>query len=234
MGTEADAAAMAAWMERQYERSPESVAAEARALVRDPQQGPLEGPYGPGSGGGAVRTASGREPGEAAGPVGSPGSIRRGAGGGGRLAGSGSSDGSGPTAEQRGTRVEMTPELLAAAIEEVRRREASADQQQTQGPPPGYQPPTDETRRFQPSPTFQEAIERAAPAGLAEAWKAAHTLIRLLEQAPDLVREAFPGRTSPVVGRARSMTIQQLDGARLWLREALERAEEERQNQPEE
>lgn len=217
--------ALQAWMARQYERSPESVAAEARAQVRDEQQGPLEGPYGP-SDGPPVRAASGRDPVQVqqTGPVPAvaPASPDDGP------ALSAGSSRTGQTDERRGTRMEMSPEVLEQAARLLRVQHETAN-----GPPAGYRPPEDETRRFQPGPGLAQAIGERAPEGRKEQWTAAHTLIRLLEQAPDLVREAIPRSDNQTVMRARSIVIRALDDGRLWLREALERAEEAQQNQPE-
>jgi len=123
--------------------------------------------------------------------------------------------------------MELSPEVLRQAA-------AMLEQQQAQGrptveeiaafqmgqPPPGYRPPQDQTR---PVPTLETEQQVSAAA----------TLLRLFEEGPTLVRQAIPTHkhlNPDPVGRARSMVIQHLDGARLWMREALEQLEEVQSN----
>jgi len=123
--------------------------------------------------------------------------------------------------------MELTPEGLRAAAALLEQQQAMM----TVPVPPDLQleqesveqlrrAADDETR---PIPTL-EAPEQVS---------AAATLLRLFEEGPALVREAVPAQrhlNPDPVGRARSMVIQQLDGARLWLREALEQLEEVQSN----
>jgi hypothetical protein len=121
--------------------------------------------------------------------------------------------------------MELSPEVLEAAAELLRQggvvsREPQVQQVSLEGPPPGYRPPQDGERVI---PTLE--TEEQVPATA--------TLLRLLEEGPALVRVAIPAQkhlNPDPVGRARSMVIQHLDGARLWLREALERLEEVQSN----
>jgi hypothetical protein len=115
-------------------------------------------------------------------------------------------------------RMELSPEVLEAAAALLREQQASLAQ--PEGPPPGYRPPADQTRAI---PTLE--TEEQVPAAV--------TLLRLLEEGPALVRVAIPAQkhlNPDLVGRARSMVIQHLDGARLWMREALEQLEEVQSN----
>jgi hypothetical protein len=119
--------------------------------------------------------------------------------------------------------MELSPEVLrqAAAMLEQQTQGPTVEEVRLQagkqhGPPAGYRPPQDEVRLEVNTAGMEREV-----------------LERLLQEAPDLVRVAIPAQkhlNPDPVGRARSMVIQHLDGARLWLREALERLEEVQSN----
>ena len=117
--------ALAEWARRAYDpqASMERMVAEAARLVRDPQEGPLEGPFGPSGSGSAVRTASGRSMEDAAreGPVVPPTTVEPPSGGQELAVGGAASQRdllvAAQTAERHGTRVTLDPTLLRRVAE---------------------------------------------------------------------------------------------------------------------